>query len=242
VVDLLRYIEHDFASPVRTDAIDLANDSDFQQALATAAEGQGDGEQAPGEEVRALARAFLEDHYPTPTTEPAGLGDRLADLRGELRGSETIDPASVRRSVSDLFGGQAQDVVAGDDFTSDRTLLQNAAVAVKLLTAFDRVNAARVARQVRAAAFLELIAADAAIPADRAEMRRLLSRPLRVPPGPLAATARTPVRRLPAYGSPGGRRPGTRPRRGPRTVPRMVAAPRPCAASATRSRECSKRW
>ncbi|MBC2932948.1 hypothetical protein [Nocardioides sp. zg-1228] len=197
MVDLFRFIEHDFASPARTDAIDVTNDSDFQQALTAATEDDPNGDQTPGERVRALARDYLDEHYPSPTSEPASLGDPLTELRGALRSTQTIDPANTRRAVSDLFGVRAQDVVARDDFQRDRELLQNAALAVKLLTAFDRVDAARIAGQVRAVAFLELIATDAAVPADRTEMRRLLSRPLRIPPAPLAATARTPVRRQP---------------------------------------------
>jgi len=33
VVDLFRYIEHEFAVPATVDAIDVANGSDFQVAL-----------------------------------------------------------------------------------------------------------------------------------------------------------------------------------------------------------------
>ena len=61
-------------------------------------------------------------------------------------------------------------------------------MATKLVTAFDQLDAARVVRQVRAAAFVSLLAADDQLALDRADVRRLLARPLRIPSGPLAAT------------------------------------------------------
>ena len=54
MVDLFRYIEHEFAVPVATDAIDVTNESDFQTALGDAvedgqgAEGQGSRRAGPG--------------------------------------------------------------------------------------------------------------------------------------------------------------------------------------------------
>ena len=47
MVDLFRYIEHDFAVPVATDAIDVTNESDFQTALGDAVQG-GPGGRGPG--------------------------------------------------------------------------------------------------------------------------------------------------------------------------------------------------
>lgn len=41
MIDLFRYIEHDFVVPVATDAIDVTNQSDFQTTLRDAAQGEG---------------------------------------------------------------------------------------------------------------------------------------------------------------------------------------------------------
>src|SRR5215212_2148658 len=46
MIDLFRYVEHDFAVPAATDAIDVTNQSDFQTALGDAAEG---GQEAEGQ-------------------------------------------------------------------------------------------------------------------------------------------------------------------------------------------------
>ena len=86
MVDLFRYIEHDFAVPVATDAIDVTNQSEFQTALDDAVQG---GQQAEGqgaaEPVRALAEEFLASHFESPTDDPTALGHALDALAGALR-------------------------------------------------------------------------------------------------------------------------------------------------------------
>ena len=78
-------------------------------------------------------------------------------------------------------------------------------LAVKLVTGFARADSSRLARQLRTAAFVQVIAS--AGPATdlhqdsgdvgRLELNRLLGRPLRIPPALLAATAPAAVSRPP---------------------------------------------
>ena len=160
MVDLFRYIEHDFAVPVATDAIDVTNQSDFQTALGDAAQGgQGAEGQGAAEPVRALAEEFLTSHFESPTDDPTALGHPLDALAGALRKLPTVTAATVGRVVRDSFGKTAQQVVSSADFIADRELLQNSVLAVKLVTGFDRADSSRLVRQLRAAAFLQVIAA-----------------------------------------------------------------------------------
>ncbi|MFF0476566.1 hypothetical protein [Streptomyces sp. NPDC004284] len=206
MTDLFRYIEHDFAVPARTDAIDATNQSAFQEALEDAAGGGGEqavggGQTSPGEQVRLLARQFLADHFTSPTADPTKLGKPLGGLEDALDKLAVVNTQTVRQLVQTTFGAPVAQVVSGAAFKGDLELLQNTVVAVKLVTGYGSVDAATVVRQLRAAAFLGHLAAltstaSAAGPGtppsttpdklDRAEVRRLLARPLRIPPGPLA--------------------------------------------------------
>ena len=72
MVDLFRYIEHEFAVPVATDAIDVTNQSEFQTALNNAARvGRGPGPRAPpsrsGHWLRSSSRPTSSR---PPTTRP----------------------------------------------------------------------------------------------------------------------------------------------------------------------------
>ena len=116
-------------------------------------------------------------------------------LGGALSALPSVSLASVRTAIKDTFGRTAKQITAAADFKRDRELLENTAVAVKLATAFDRVDAARIARQLRAAALVVSVAdADRSLTLDRPEVRRMLARPLRIPPGPLAGVAPRPVK------------------------------------------------
>jgi hypothetical protein len=202
MVDLFRYIEHDFAVPAAADAIDVANDSDFQSSLGEAATPAGDGgpraagEPTAAQAVRSLSEAYLAEHFPSPTADPTALGDRLEALTAALGALDRVTSAAVEDAVVEAFGGSSEQVVIGDDFAADRALLENSVVAVKLSTGFDRADAARLVRQLRAMALLERLAADSTASLDRASLTGLLGRPVRVPPTLLAVlsdTSTTPV-------------------------------------------------
>ena len=110
MVDLFRYIEHDFAVPAAADAIDVANESEFQKALGDALAGEDD--QSPvAERIRALATDFLSRTFESPTADPTTLGEPLAALPGELRALPAVNATTVRRAVRDLFGKTPKQVV-----------------------------------------------------------------------------------------------------------------------------------
>jgi len=192
MIDLFRYIEHDFAVPATTDAIDVANQSDFQTALGEAVGPGRDENPGPGERLRTIAEEYLSNTFASPTDDPARLGGRLSDLYDDLLALHPVTPASLSALVEHVFGRTTEQVVTDADFTGDRELLQNAVLALKLVTGFDRVDAARLVRQLRAAAFLEHLAGDDPAALTVASVAELLGRPARIPHALLAATAPSP--------------------------------------------------
>jgi len=123
----------------------------------------------------------------------------------------TVSAATVKAAIKDALGRTAKQVAGAADFKRDRELLENAAVAVKLVTGFDRVDAARVVRQLQAAVFVAHVADVDPSTLGRSEVGRLLTRPLRMPPAPLAAVA--PPGREAAVVEASDRRPDERSRR-----------------------------
>ncbi len=195
MADLFRYIEHGFAVPVRVDAIDVGNGSDFQQSLDAAR-----GLDEPRQRVRDAAEGFLAANFPSPTTDPATLGKALNALPRRLRKLDAVDSGAAHQAVKKLFGKPAGEVVAGADFKADVELLQNAVLAVKLVTGFGAVDSARLVAQLRAATFLVDLAGSGLADLDRASLEALLLRPVRIPQELLTAARATPPER--AIGAP----------------------------------------
>lgn len=190
MVDLFRFIQHEFAVPAHSDVIELANESDFQQALDAAAAGEDPA--AAGQEVRSLASTFLDDTITSPTLDPASAGSALASWQQTVLRLESVTSAKVASAVESHFGAPAATLASSDAFAADLELLQNIAVAVKLVTGFDRLDTSRLADQLRAAAFVRHLADDDPPGLDRAKVAHLLARPLQVPAHLLAVLRMTP--------------------------------------------------
>ncbi len=176
MVDVFRFIEHDFPVPAAIDAIDVTNASDFQTSLGELAEGE-----EPQARVRAASVSYLTEHFPTPTSDPSALGEALTELSGALRALKTVDATTLHAAVRTAFGSAPAEVAASSDFVADRELLQNAAVAVKLSTGFDRLDAKRLVAHLRVMAIIEAIGAPSASAPTRVWLDRMLHRPIRIP-------------------------------------------------------------
>ena len=190
MVDLFRYVEHAFAVPVTTDAIDVTNESDFQTALAEAAQdGQGAEGPSAAERVRELADDFLAKHFTSPTVDPTSLGGAMDALAVAVSNLREVSARTVSRAIRDAFGKSAEEVVNSREFAADRELLQNSVLAVKLATGFDRADSTRLVRQLRVAAFLQTFTYSDGVELTRPLLDRLLDRPVRIPTQLLTAAA-----------------------------------------------------
>lgn len=188
MVDLFRYVEHDFAIPTRTDAIDVANQSDFQAGLVAAS----DADQG-SQRVRERALRFLSDTISSPIDDPAAFAPQLTELPSALAELTAVNVTTVRHTVKQLFGRTVKQLVASVDFRADKELLENTILAVKLVTGFDRIATTRLVLQLRAVALLQDLAAGTLAELTAAEVARLLERPLRMPPDLLPTATRPPT-------------------------------------------------
>src|SRR5262249_26971959 len=74
-----------------------------------------------------------------------------------------------------------RNVVNSDVFIADKGLLDNSLVAVKLVTGFDKVNAADLVSMRQSAAFLDDFAAGKLANLKPEDVKRLLARPIAIP-------------------------------------------------------------
>lgn len=176
MADLLRYIEQQFTVPAPVDAIELMNDSRLQTRLQRAASGKN-----AGAAVRELAGAFVSSTFPTPVADPLSNSDQYQAFGTQLRGMENPTEAGIEKLVETVLGAGAADLVGTDQFRSDKELLQNSVLAVKITTGFAQADAARLVQWLRVIAFVEKVAAG--LPADltQASVWALFDRPVRVP-------------------------------------------------------------
>lgn len=204
MVDLFRYIEHDFAVPQSTDSVGTDNQSQFQQDLDDVLDPGGGGDphlvrdQTPAEQIRALSREFLADNFSSATDDPTSLGAPLSVLAERIAALPKVTPAAVRDLVKALFGKLPGELVGTAEFKQNRELLENASLAAKLDTAFTRIDIARVVRQLRAAVFIADFAGAEPATLNAGVIRQLLDRPVRISERLLAATVITPATATPS--------------------------------------------
>lgn len=173
MVELFRYIEQAFVIPAEDDSIDIGSESDFQQGLRDLI---ADGAE-PGV-IRERASEFLDGILADP--------DRLArmpryqQLRTDLRALETPQASDVQGLVLTIFNEPPDTLVQSSEFAEEKRVLNDALVAIKMTTGFDRADAAAMTEVRQVMAFLEDVV-DGISPLTAAEIRKRLNRPLRVP-------------------------------------------------------------
>lgn len=149
MTELFRYIEQAFALPSAPNAIDTKSDSPFQTGIRNAV-----SQHQPPEQIRSLSTKFLDQNFPPGDENPIVLADRLLLFAKKLRALPSPSKAIVAKLVETVFNDDAETLVASDVFIEDNVLLNDALVSVKLVTGFDRVNAADLATMRRATEFL----------------------------------------------------------------------------------------
>jgi hypothetical protein len=191
MIELFRYIEQEFVLPAATDSIDVENESEFQTSLRAAAQ-----ENSPSGQIRELAGSFLSGAFPSPVATPFALASQDAAFRTGLEALAAPDDSAIGQLVSKVFGQNARQVIDSDAFIADKELLDDSLVAVKLVTGFDKVNAADLVSMRQTAAFLEDFAAGNLAKLTPKDVKRLLFRPVRIPQAFVAAlTADASARR-----------------------------------------------
>ena len=173
MVELFRYIEQAFVIPAEDDSIDIGSDSDFQQGIR---EQIADGIE-PGV-IRDRAREFLDGILADP--DRLSRMPRYQQLRTGLRAMKTPKASDIEDLVHTIFNQTPEALVQSSDFASEKRVLNDALVAIKMTTGFDRADAAAMTEMRRTMAFLEDLVAGIS-PLTAEEIRRRLNRPLQVP-------------------------------------------------------------
>lgn len=153
MVDLFRYIEQSFiVPPLKLDAIDVNDSSDFQDKLRTELQSNPDDP----DKIRKTAEDFIKNN---PFQNPGSLqlGQEYLDLHTRLLHLADANTDNIKGSIEKIFDRSPLDLIASDAFKKDRQLLNDLIIAVKMTTAFDKVRAADVVSMRQAIAFIEAI-------------------------------------------------------------------------------------
>jgi hypothetical protein len=190
MAELFRYIEHAFAIPSATRSIDVSRQSDLQNSL------RGEEAHRPSpDEMRSKASDFLERHFSSPVADPSQLGSKYLVFRSQLLGLTAPEIRDVDELVSKVFGGETKSLVASDAFLSDKALLDDALVCIKITTAFGRVNVHNLVAMRQVIGLLDDLAADKVTDVTPEAISATLRRSIRIPNEfvkPLPVKARTP--------------------------------------------------
>lgn len=176
MTELFRYIEQAFVLPGATGAIDTQSDSSFQTSLRKAVSQH----QTP-DRIRSIAGEFLDESFPQGGANPLALSDQLLSFSKQLRALKSPSQMAVDDLVQSVFDTDAQTLVSSGNFLHDKDLLNDTLISVKLVTGFDRVNAADLATVRQAIAFLEDFAAGNVTAFTAAALRAAFQRPIRIP-------------------------------------------------------------
>lgn len=176
MIELIRYIEHSYVLPALEDnAIKVEDDSDFQNKIRE----QRDG--SSGEEtIREDATAFIYKHFPQWNTS-FPLKDPLLRFHSEIKDVKDLDSGKVVELINVGFGEEAQTLVQSEAFRNQKQLLNDGIVAIKITTAYDKVNTVDLVAMRQAIAFIELVAQNELEKIPPASFRKSLLRTLQIP-------------------------------------------------------------
>ena len=129
--NLFRYIEQAFVIPAEDESIDIGSESDFQQGLRDLL---ADGAE-PGV-IRERASEFLDGILADPDRLPRM--PRYQKLRTDLRAMKTPQASDVKDLVLTVVNEPPDALVQSSEFAEEKRVLDDALVAIKMTTGFDR--------------------------------------------------------------------------------------------------------
>ena len=176
MAELFRYIEQVFVVPRATSTIDVERESDLQSSLRTAL-----SEQLSSEKIRGIADRFIAKHFPFPWADPLHLGKNLLAARHQLLEMVSPDRHAIDKLFTNIMGNNIHSVVGSSDFTSDKALLDDTLVSVKIVTGFNKVNAQNLVAVRQTIAFLEDFDAGSVQDYTVEAILSSLRRPIRIP-------------------------------------------------------------
>ena len=175
MIEPFRYIEHEFAIPSDgTGAIALSDGTDFQKQLSADAQRQN---------AAALLRDDANSLIGSGSGQPGAvkLGDRYIEFCRLALLENPVSNEVLSALVSKEFGSTETGLSTSDAFQSDKHLLNDLLIAVKIVTGFDRVRADQLVTMRQCINFIEVLAAKRVTVASTADLRKALFLPVQVP-------------------------------------------------------------
>ena len=184
MTELFRYIEQSFVRPASKDnSISLDADSDFQNKIR-----RERNQPSAGEKIRKEAQDFIAAKFATSPRGSLRLGDQLLQLHKDVLNKDVLDLrspyiASIDHLTEQIFHTNARELIHSATFKQDKETLSDSIIAVKLTTAFDKVNAAELVAMRQAVEFLTLRGEDQLKDGSYESIKRALLRPTHVSSG-----------------------------------------------------------
>lgn len=176
MTELFRYIEQSFVTPSAIPAINVGSESNIQESL------RGEiSKRLPPDQIRGTASNFILKNFSSPGPDPFHLGAQYLSFGSELLTLHSPGTHAVEDLVSNLFGRSSSTLVSSNPFLSDKALLDDTLVCVKIATAFDRVNTHSLVAMRQAIAFIEDFVADKVTADTTKGIGKTLRRPIRIP-------------------------------------------------------------
>jgi hypothetical protein len=177
MIELFRYIEQSFVRPASKDnSVDLGSDSDFQNKIRSER-----NQPSAGEKIRRDAQEFIDANFAESPSGKVRLGEGLLAFHHDVLGLKSPTAANIDQLIAKIFDESAQEVTQWDDFRQDKEFLGDSIVAVKLITAFDKVNTADLVAMRQAIEFLTQVAAGQMDDLTHEQLRTSLLRPMLIP-------------------------------------------------------------
>jgi hypothetical protein len=190
MIELFRYIEQSFVSATQDDtSINVENNSDFQNGLRSAR-----NRHTATERMREEAEAYVNANFSDSSQGTVQLGKQLLEFHHDGQRLESTNLEDVHQLIERIFDQTTQDLVESDSFREDKNSLDDSIVAVKLVTAFDRVDSSALVAMRQAIAFIEDVAQEQLTETGSEKIKSRLLRSIRVPKSllPPQAIATTP--------------------------------------------------
>ena len=176
MAELFRYIQQAFVIPSATRAIDVGSESDLQKDL------RGDiSQHVPAEQIRGKSNDFILEHFSSPVADPFHSGAQYLSFGTRLLTLHSPGTDPIENLVEEVFGKEPSPLVRSEPFLSDKALLNDALVCVKIATAFNRVNAHNLVAMRQAIAFIEDFDAGKVTDFTAEVLRKTLRRPILIP-------------------------------------------------------------
>jgi len=174
MVDLFRYIEQSFVvPPAKDNAIDVTDNTEFQDQFTTALR-----QNKSNAEIATLAADFIAANTPGAAAEIDTMQPYLV-MHEQILSLANPSMADAERIVENVFDASPADLASSAAFTTQKRLLNDLLLAVKITTGFNKVATSNLVKTRQAIALVETLQQNDQ--RRQTTIKTLLQRPVLVP-------------------------------------------------------------